>query len=208
MTIFSLGNACDLEHFSNTSKLGGSSLDNSDYGSPVVPMPTDPPFKNTNYQWNSDSSVAQNMTTNESQSFRASVSRGSQDFGSVNFGPDYWGENTENYSFSNKLLNNNLNNNQFQADSPDVIMPNMKPQSTYVPPARSHIVKNEDMNGRDKKMKMLKMLQQQQQKMAPKIEEPEYNFDKVEKDTKNLWIFIIAILIVTIGSVLYKSNYF
>ena len=208
MTIFSLGSACDLEHFSNNTKLSPENLERNDYGSPVVPMPTDPPtFNNTNYTWPSESSAVRDMTTRRpnSNTFQPSVGADSQDFGSVNFGPDYWGENTDKYSFSNKLLNNNLNNNKFQSDS--VVMPGMKPQGAYMPPARTHIVNNEDMNGRELKRRIKKVV-------MPKVEEvieddiPDFDVDKVEKDTKNLWFFLIILLIVVVGFVMYKANYF
>jgi len=242
MTVFSLGNACDLEHFSNNNKFGQENFDMPNYHAPVVPMPTEPPnkpFENTNYNWKSDSAVAQGMTSRNmgNNSFKPSVGRDSQDWGSVNFGPDYWGESSDHYSFDNKLLNDNLNANQFESDGPemvmprdlggrprdsgnmprDMVMPGMKPQNAFMPTSRGQFVQNEDMNGRDrasaKKAMMLKRMamqqqQQQQQQAQRQIKLPAYNAEKIERDQKNLWFFLIALLIVIIGSIMYKTNYF
>lgn len=202
MTIFSLGSACDLEHFSSNTKLDSQeNFESPNFYSPVVPMPTDPPFNNTNYTWPSESAAVRDMTTRSTHSntFQPTVGQDSQGYGNINFGPDQWGGNRDEYSFKNKLLNNSATNN--------MVGPGMKPQGTYMPPTRSHIVSNEDMNGRDKRVKV--------KKEVPKVvvqEElvvyPEYDSDKVEKDTKNLWFFLIIILIIVIGSVLYKAKYF
>jgi len=213
MTIFSLGSACDLEHFSNNTKLEQENFDMPNYQAPVVPMPTEPPnaqFGDTNYQWKSNSSAVQSMTKREmnSNTFNPSVGGGSQNWGSINFGPDYWGEGNDSYNFKNKLLNNSGG-----GGAPDVVMPNMRPQSAFMPPSRGHIVQNEDMNGRDidKKQKMKAMLQQailQKQQQENMVKFPPFNAEKIETDTKNLWFFMIFLLVIVVGSVMYKSNYF
>jgi len=211
MTIFSLGSACDLEHFSSNTKLENESNENSNYQAPVVPMPTDPPtFGNTNYQWKSDGSAIQGMTNRNfgSNTFNPSVGKDSQDWGNVNFGPDYWGENTDSYSFNNKLLNNNLNANKFKSDGPEMVMPGMKPVGAFMPPARTHFVKTEDMNGRDVKMRRPPQQKQPIIVLPPEPELPDYPADKIEKDTKNLWFFLIILLIIVVGSIMYKTNYF
>ena len=200
MTIFSLGNACDLEHFSINTKMNQENFDMPEYQAPVVPLPTDPPnkpFNNTNYKWKSNSAAAQQMTNRDmnQNTFNASVGRDSQDWGSVNFGPDYWEENTDSYSFNNKLLN----------ETNGVVMPNMRPQSAFMPPSRSHIVNNEDMNGRDLRKREKKV---PRVILEPPVIFPKFDATKIENDTKNLWFFLIVLLIVVVGSVMYKSNYF
>lgn len=208
MTIFSLGNACDLEHFSINTKLGQENFENMDYQSPVVPMPTEPPsgqFGNTTYQWNSESSGIQQMTKRRSNSgtFQPSVGRDSQDWESINFGPDVWGPKTDSYTSSNKLLNNNNGPSQVQ---PEVIMPNMKPQNAFMPTSRGQFVGNEDMHGRDKRQKIIKKVVQAIVEKEPEL--PDYDTEKIANDQKNLWFFIIALLIIVVGSVMYKANYF
>ena len=207
MTIFSLGNACDLEHFSNNTKMNTENFDMPNYEAPVVPMPTEPPnpsFGNTNYQWKSNSSAVQQMTNRgNSNSFQPSIGRDSTEWGSVNFGQDYWGENTDSYSFSNKLLTNNMDNGKFQSDKPEMVMPNMRPQSTYMPPQRSHIVKNEDESGRPKRRKMKPVVE-----IVEEPQYPELDINKIENDQKNVWIMLIAVLIIILGYIMHHSNYF
>ena len=97
MTIFSLGNACDLEHFTVNTKL--ENFDMPQINAPIMPMPTDPPFGNTKYQWKSDSAVARDMTTRMSLggTYQPEVDQYSRDFGTFqNYGNDYWGGNTVN----------------------------------------------------------------------------------------------------------------
>ena len=203
MTIFSLGNACDLEHFSGNTKLNQENFDMPNYQAPVVPMPTEPPnkpFGETKYKWRSNSAAAQNMTSRDMDSgtFNSNVGDDSQGWGAVNFGPDYWEENEDSYTSSNKLLN----------ETNGVVMPNMRPQSAFMPTMRSHIVNNEDGNGRDirnikkKGKKMPKII------LEPPVVFPPFDSNKIENDTKNLWFFLIVLLIVVVGSVMYKSNYF
>lgn len=189
MTIFSLGSACDLEHFSSLNS-SGNNLDN--YSSPIVPMPTEPPnkeFGSSNYTWNSDTSAINSMTNRDSNSFNAAVSeRGN--WGNVNFGPDNWGSSTESYSSTNPLLNDNNNN---------LGMPNMKPQSAYMPTSRTQFLKKEDDNGRKRIEKVI---------IKDKIIElPEYKKEKIQDEQKNIWIILIIALIIVLIAVLYKTKY-
>ncbi len=213
MTIFSLGNACDLELFSSNTKLIQENFENkeNDYNynsAPVVPMPTDPPFPNTNYTWKSESSAVQQMTTRGgSNTFQPSVGSDSQGWGNVNFGPDYWGEGNDNYSFKNKLLNNS-SSNRFIPNNVEEVLPNARPQGAYMPPARAHIVQNEDMNGRDKRVKKLVVPKKIELPEEPEIILPPFNSQKIEEDQKRLWFFLIAVLIVIVGTIMYKTNYF
>lgn len=215
MTIFSLGNACDLELFSSNTKLNQENFenkeDNYNYQAPVVPMPTEPPFQNTNYTWKSESSAVQQMTTRGSNNhtFQPSVGSDSNGWGSVNFGPDYWGEGEENYSFKNKLLNNS-SSNRFNSNEVENVMPNARPQGAFMPPARSHIVNNEDMNGRDTRAKkrVIPKKVEVEVEVEPEVVIPPYNSQKIEEDQKRLWFFILAALIIIIGTIMYKTNYF
>jgi len=219
MTIFSLGNACDLEHFSSHIKMDQENSEDNERRTPVVPMPTDPPFQNTNYTWKSDSAAVKSMTSRNvnDNTFNPIVGGDSQGWGSVNFGPDYWGESSDEYSFKNKLLNNSGSNSfqqqQYQPQqNQDVVMPGMRPQGAFMPTSRNHIVQNEDMGGRDKE-KVKQMMIKAMQNEEPVIEEPivyypKYNKDKVEKEQKNNWFYILALLIVIVGYVMYKTNYF
>lgn len=187
MTIFSLGSACDLEHFSSLNSSGGN-LDN--YSSPIVPMPTEPPnkeFGSSNYTWNSDTSAINSMTERNSNSFNA-VSEGGN-WGHVNFGPDNWGSSTETYTTTNPLLNDNNN----------LGMPNMKPQSAYMPTSRTQFVKKEDENGRKRRPKIIIKDQI--------VELPEYKKEQIHNEQKNIWIILIIALIIVLGAVLYKTKY-
>lgn len=123
MTIFSLGSACDLEHFSSLTQVGG----NSDY-QPIVPMSNSGgEFGNSTYTWKSDSTATIDMTTRDSSLFNAVGESGNA--GHVNFGPDVWGSSTDTYVSRNPLLNNNLGERNVQEGN---IMPNMRPQSAYM----------------------------------------------------------------------------
>lgn len=205
MTIFSLGNACDLEHFTNNTKVNNSNNEDFDmpkYQAPVVPFPTEPPnpaFNNTKYQWKSDSAVAQDMTTYPStQTFHPMVGQDSQSWGSINFGADYWGGNTTDYSFDNKLLNNSSHDNQV---GQGMVMPNMRPQNAHMPTSRSQFMQNEDFNGRPKGEMM--------KKQPPKVEPlPEFPYEKIMQDQKNVWTTLIILFIILIGTIMYRSKYF
>lgn len=140
MTIFSLGSACNLEHFSSLTQVG-SNLDNQ----AIVPMSNSGgEFGNSSYNWKSDSRATIDMTTRDSSLFNSVGQDGN--FGNVNFGPDTWGASTDTYESRNPLLNNNLGERNVQ-ESP--ILPNMRPQSAFMPTSRTQFVKNEDENGRD-----------------------------------------------------------
>ena len=210
MTIFSLGNACDLEHFTNNTKLESiEDFQMKSINSPVVPMPTDPPFSDTNYQWKSESAVARDMTTRDSNSntFRPAVGTDSQGWGTVqNYGGDYWGGNTVDYQYDNKLLNNNMQANQFQSDGQDM-MPNMRQQGAHMPPVRSHIVDKEDFNGRDKAA----MAEARRRAMKPKVVEvvlPPFPKERIMSEQKTAWIAVIIAFLVVICTLMYKSRMF
>lgn len=101
-------------------------------------------FGNSSYNWKSDSRATIDMTTRDSSLFNSVGQDGN--FGNVNFGPDTWGASTDTYESRNPLLNNNLGERNVQ-ESP--ILPNMRPQSAFMPTSRTQFVKNEDENGRD-----------------------------------------------------------
>ncbi len=192
MTIFSLGSACDLEHFSSLTQVGG----NSDYQG-IVPMSNSGgEFGNSSYTWKSDSTATIDMTTRDSSLFNA-VSEGGN-AGHVNFGPDVWGSSTDTYVSRNPLLNNNLGERNVQEGN---IMPNMRPQSAYMPTSRTQFVKNEDENGRD--------LNTMCRKKAKPVVIPLPPFDRkrIQDDQKNMWIFIIIAFILVCGGLLYKTKY-
>ena len=185
MTIFSLGGACDLEHFSSLTQVGG----NSDYQG-IVPMSNSGgEFGNSSYNWKSDSRATIDMTTRDSSLFN----------GNVNFGPDTWGSSTDTYVSRNPLLNNNLGESNVQEGN--VIMPNMRPQSAYMPTSRTQFVKNEDENGRD-----LAVVSRKKPKTII-IPLPPYDKKKIQEDQKNMWIFIIIAFILVCGGLLYKTKY-
>lgn len=220
MTIFSLGNACDLETFANNTKL--DNLENFEMrtiNSPVVPMPTDPPFGDTKYQWKSDSAVARDMTTRDahSNSFKPMVGQDSMEWGTVqNYGGDYWTGNTDTYNFDNKLLNNNMQANQFQPDGmqqQQVMMPNMKQQGAYMPPARDSFVEKEDFNGRDmekiKEAKMRKIKEmEEKQRMMEIMAQPQFPKETMMSQQKSAWIALIVIFLVVVFAIMYKGKVF
>jgi len=192
MTIFSLGSACDLEHFSSLTQVGG----NSDYQS-IVPMSNSGgEFGNSSYNWKSDSTATIDMTTRDSSLFNA-VSEGGNS-GHVNFGPDVWGSSTDTYVSGNPLLNNNLGERNVQEGN---IMPNMRPQSAYMPTSRTQFVKNEDENGRD-----LTVVSRKKPKTIV-IPLPPFDKKRIQEDQKNMWIFIIIAFILVCGGLLYKTKY-
>ena len=192
MTIFSLGSSCDLEHFSSLTQVGG----NSDYQG-IVPMSNSGgEFGNSSYNWKSDSRATIDMTTRDSSLFNA-VSEGGN-FGNVNFGPDTWGASTDTYESRNPLLNNNLGERNVQ-DGP--ILPNMRPQSAFMPTSRTQFVKNEDENGRD-----LSVVSRKKPKTIV-IPLPPYDKKRIQEDQKNMWIFIIIAFILVCGGMLYKTKY-
>lgn len=192
MTIFSLGSSCDLEHFSSLTQVGGN-LDNQ----AIVPMSNSGgDFGNSSYNWKSDSRATIDMTTRDSSLFNA-VSEGGN-FGNVNFGPDTWGASTDTYESRNPLLNNNLGERNVQ-DGP--ILPNMRPQSAFMPTSRTQFVKNEDENGRD-----LSVVSRKKPK-AIVIQLPPYDKKRIQEDQKNMWIFIIIAFILVCGGMLYKTKY-
>jgi hypothetical protein len=192
MTIFSLGSACDLEHFSSLTQVGG----NSDY-QPIVPMSNSGgEFGNSTYNWKSDSTATIDMTTRDSSLFNGVSEGGSA--GHVNFGPDVWGSSTDTYVSNNSLLNNNLGERNVQEGN---IMPNMRPQSAYMPTSRTQFVKNEDENGRD-----LTVVSRKKPKTIV-IPLPPYDKKKIQEDQKNMWIFIIIAFILVCGGLLYKTKY-
>lgn len=192
MTIFSLGSSCDLEHFSSLTQVGGN-LDNQ----AIVPMSNSGgDFGNSSYNWKSDSRATIDMTTRDSSLFNA-VSEGGN-FGNVNFGPDTWGASTDTYESRNPLLNNNLGERNVQ-DGP--ILPNMRPQSAFMPTSRTQFVKNEDENGRD-----LSVVSRKKPKTIV-IPLPPYDKKRIQEDQKNMWIFIIIAFILVCGGMLYKTKY-
>ena len=193
MTIFSLGGACDLEHFSSLTHVSGN-LDNQ----AIVPMSNSGgEFGNSSYNWKSDSRATIDMTTRDSSLFNAVSESGNS--GHVNFGPDVWGSSTDTYVSRNPLLNNNLGERNVQESN--VIMPNMRPQSAYMPTSRTQFVKNEDDNGRDLTVVSRK-------KPNPiVIPLPPYDKKKIQEDQKNMWIFIIIAFILVCGGLLYKTKY-
>ena len=77
MTIFSLGSACNLEHFSSLTH-GGSNLENQS----IVPMPNSgnsnnsQEFGNSSYTWKSDSTASIDMTTRDGSLFNAASEGG------------------------------------------------------------------------------------------------------------------------------------
>jgi hypothetical protein len=192
MTIFSLGSACDLEHFSSLTQVGG----NSDY-QPIVPMNNSGgEFGNSSYNWKSDSTATIDMTTRDSSLFNAVSESGNA--GHVNFGPDVWGSSTDKYVSENPLLNNNLGERNVQEGN---IMPNMRPQSAYMPTSRTQFVKNEDENGRD-----LTVVSRKKPKTIV-IPLPPFDKKRIQEDQKNMWIFIIIAFILVCGGLLYKTKY-
>jgi len=205
MTLFSLANACDLEHFSGNTKLDSQeNFKMPEYNAPVVPMPTDPPFSNTNYQWPSNDAAIKSMTNNNpnGSTYQQMVGQDSQGWGTTNFGNNYWEGNTSNYSFDNKLLNDNLVANQFGGGGG--MGPNMRPQSAYMPTSRAHIMQGEDFNGRPKGQMPKKV-----QVEVVKEEEPEIPFpkEKMITDQKNVWIALVILLIIVVFYVMYKTKY-
>ena len=192
MTIFSLGSACDLEHFTNNTKL--ENFDMPQMNSPIMPMPTDPPFGNTKYQWKSDSSIARDMTTRMSldgtnqPSFQPEVDKYSRDFGSFqSYGNDYWGGNTVNYEYDNKLLNAPNNMQPTQAE------PGMRQQNVYMPPMRT-----ENMD--KKPVEIIK------KKIIEIVNLPDFPKDKMKSDQKNVWIALIILFIVVGFIVMHKTK--
>ena len=137
------------------------------------------------------------MTTRDSSLFNA-VSEGGNS-GNVNFGPDTWGSSTDTYVSRNPLLNNNLEERNVQENN--VIMPNMRPQSAYMPTSRTQFVKNEDENGRD-----LAVVSRKKPKTIV-IPLPPYDKKRIQEDQKNMWIFIIIAFILVCGGLLYKTKY-
>lgn len=212
MTIFSLGSACDLEHFTNNTKL--ENFDMPQINSPIIPMPTDPPFGNTKYEWKSDSAAARDMTTRTSlgrhnqASYKPEVEQYSRDFGSFqSYGNDYWEDNTVNYEYDNKLLNapnnmqpilketgmrqQNMNNLIIQAE------PGMRQQNVYMPPMRTENMKKKPVEVL--KTKIIEIVP------APVII-PEFPKDKIKNDQKNVWIALIILFIVVGFFALYKTK--
>ena len=193
MTIFSLGNACDLEHFTGNTKL--ENFDMPQMNSPIMPMPTDPPFGNTKYQWKSDGAVARDMTTRMSlggsnqASYQPEVDQYSREFGSFqNYGNDYWGGgNTVNYEFDNKLLNAPNNMQGMQAE------PGMRQQNVYMPPMRTE-------NMEKKPIEVMK------KKIVEIVTLPDFPKDKIKSDQKNVWIALIILFIVVGFIVMHKAK--
>lgn len=200
MTIFSLGNACDLAQFTNNTKL--DSL--GDVDRPVVPMPTDPPsFGDTKYQWESESKMTRDMTTRDvhSNTFQPMVGQDSQDWGAVqNYGGDYWGENTVNYDYPNPMLNQPNSN---------IVAPNMRQQGAHMPTSRSHIVTKEDFNGRDKEEMVRRIVAEARKKQV--VEEEVIQEDPKENilnSQKSAWVALIVIFFIVIFAILYRSRFF
>ena len=192
MTIFSLGSACDLEHFTNNTKL--ENFDMPQINSPIMPMPTDPPFGNTKYQWKSDSAIARDMTTRMSlggpnqASYQPEVDKYSREFGSFqSYGNDYWGGNTVNYEYDNKLLNAPNNMQPTQAE------PGMRQQNVYMPPMRT-----ENMD--KKPVEIIK------KKIVEIVNLPDFPKDKMKSDQKNIWIALIILFIVVGFIVMHKTK--
>lgn len=190
MTIFSLGNACDLEHFTGNTKL--ENFDMPKMNSPIMPMPTDPPFGNTKYQWKTDSTVARDMTTRMSLggSYQPEVDQYSRDFGSFqSYGNDYWGGNTVNYEYDNKLLNAPDNMQPTQAE------PGMRQQNVFMPPMRTE-------NMEKKPVEVIK------KKIVEIVTLPDFPKDKMKNDQKNVWIALIILFIVVGFIVMHKAKMF
>jgi hypothetical protein len=192
MTIFSLGSACDLEHFTVNTKL--ENFDMPQINSPIMPMPTDPPFGNTKYQWKSDSAVARDMTTRMSlggpnqASYKPEVDKYSREFGSFqSYGNDYWGGNTVNYEYDNKLLNAPNNIQSMQAE------PGMRQQNVYMPPMRTE-------NMEKKPVEVIK------KKIVEIVTLPDFPKDKMKNDQKNIWIALIILFIVVGFIVMHKTK--
>jgi len=193
MTIFSLGNACDLEHFTGNTKL--ENFDMPQINAPIMPMPTDPPFGNTKYQWKSDGAVARDMTTRMSlggsnqASYQPEVDQYSREFGSFqNYGNDYWGGgNTVNYEFDNKLLNAPNSMQGMQAE------PGMRQQNVYMPPMRTE-------NMEKKPVEVMK------KKIIEIVTLPDFPKDKMKSDQKNVWIALIILFIVVGFIVMHKAK--
>jgi len=193
MTIFSLGNACDLEHFTGNTKL--ENFDMPQINAPIMPMPTDPPFGNTKYQWKSDGAVARDMTTRMSlggsnqASYQPEVDQYSREFGSFqNYGNDYWGGgNTVNYEFDNKLLNAPNSMQGMQAE------PGMRQQNVYMPPMRTE-------NMEKKPVEVMK------KKIIEIVTLPDFPKDKMKSDQKNVWIALIILFIVVGFIVMHKTK--
>jgi hypothetical protein len=192
MTIFSLGSACDLEHFTNNTKL--ENFDMPQINAPIMPMPTDPPFGNTKYQWKSDSAIARDMTTRMSlggpnqASYQPEVDKYSREFGSFqSYGNDYWGGNTVNYEYDNKLLNSPNNMQPTQAE------PGMRQQNVYMPPMRTE-------NMEKKPVEIIK------KKIVEIVNLPDFPKDKMKSDQKNVWIALIILFIVVGFIVMHKSK--
>jgi hypothetical protein len=191
MTIFSLGNACDLEHFTGNTKL--ENFDMPQINAPIMPMPTDPPFGNTKYQWKSDSAVARDMTTRMSlgSTYQPEVDQYSREFGSFqNYGNDYWGGgNTVNYEYDNKLLNAPNNMQGMQAE------PGMRQQNVYMPPMRTE-------NMEKKPVEIMK------KKIVEIVTLPDFPKDKMKNDQKNVWIALIILFFVVGFIALHKTKIF
>ena len=192
MTIFSLGSACDLEHFTMNTKL--ENFDMPQMNSPIMPMPTDPPFGNTKYQWKSDSAVTRDMTTRMSlggdnqASYQPEVDQYSREFGSFqSSGNDYWGNNTVNYEYDNKLLNAPNNMQGMQAE------PGMRQQNVYMPPMRTE-------NMEKKPVEVMK------KKIVEIVTLPYFPKDKMKSDQKNVWIALIILFIVVGFIALHKTK--
>jgi hypothetical protein len=193
MTIFSLGNACDLEHFTGNTKL--ENFDMPQMNSPIMPMPTDPPFGNTKYQWKSDGAVARDMTTRMSlggsnqASYQPEVDQYSREFGSFqNYGNDYWGGgNTVNYEYDNKLLNAPNSMQGMQAE------PGMRQQNVHMPPMRTE-------NMEKKPVEVMK------KKIIEIVTLPYFPKDKMKSDQKNVWIALIILFIVVGFIVMHKTK--
>ena len=188
MTIFSLGSACDLEHFTMNTKL--ETFDMPQMNSPIMPMPTDPPFGNTKYQWKSDSAVTRDMTTRMSLggSYQPEVEQYSRDFGSVqNYGNDHWGNNTVNYEYDNKLLNAPNSMQGMQAE------PGMRQQNVYMPPMRTENMEKKPVEPIRKKIVEIVTL-------------PYFPKDKMKSDQKNVWIALIILFIVVGFIALHKTK--
>lgn len=202
MTIFSLGSACDLEHFTNNTKL--ENFDMPQMNSPIMPMPTDPPFGNTNYQWKSDSAAARDMTIrtslggpNQAQ-YKPEVDKYSRDFGSFqSYGNDYWEDNTVNYEYDNKLLNapNNMQLKQSETGPRMQVEPGMRQQNVYMPPMRTENMEKKPVE--IIKKKVIEIVP------APVIL-PEFPKDKMKNDQRNVWIALIILFIVVGFIALYK----
>jgi len=194
MTIFSLGNACDLEHFTGNTKL--ENFDMPQMNSPIMPMPTDPPFGNTKYQWKSDSAVTRDMTSRMSlggsnqPTYQPEVEQYSREFGSFqSFGNDYWGGNTVNYEYDNKLLNAPNNMQPAQTE------PGMRQQNVFMPPMRTE-------NMEKKPVEVIK------KKIIEIVNLPDFPKDKMKSDQKNVWIALIILFIVVGFIVMHKAKIF